>query len=352
MPNNKAYNILGQTLFWVLTWMFVTFMLLNAWEDPQRYFSRIWISFLGIAIVVTVNLQYLLPKFFFSQQRTAFVLLGILLIVAITLFFYWDSFPWVEWLNEKTRGGRPSKNTGRRYYSGFRWLNRFMPFLIALLGSTLFEIASYVSRKEKEVVQSQKEKLETEIKFLRSQINPHFLFNALNNIYTLTLIQSKSAPENLLRLSDMLRYMLYDGEAKKVPLQKEIIYLKNYINLQQLKDSEGLNVTFELDESQPNLMVPPLLLIPFVENAFKHSQIEDQAEGWITIVLETTIDQLNFKVENSIPATDFKKDKVGGIGLENVKRRLALLYPNQHSLEIRSVNQVFTVELRLDLSTS
>ncbi|MEN0049427.1 MAG: histidine kinase [Bacteroidota bacterium] len=346
--STSSSNLIGQTLFWILTWLFITFMLLNGWEKPGRYFSYNWIAFLGIAIVVVVNLRYLLPQYFFSQQKTLFVLLGILLIASITFLLYWEPFPWVEWWHPK--GRRNPARRPSRVYNGFKWMNRFMPFLIAFLGSTLFEIANYATRKEKEAVQSQKEKLETEIKFLRSQINPHFLFNSLNNIYTLTLLQSDKAPENLLRLSEMLRYMLYDCEAEKVPLQKEIVYLKNYISLQQLKDSEGMNIQVNLEESQPNVFVPPLLLIPFVENAFKHSKIESQNEGWIEIDLKTNEKQLSFEVKNSIPSANYTKDEVGGIGLENVKRRLALLYPDKHQLAIKNKENQFTIRLQLDLN--
>lgn len=348
--STTSSNLIGQTLFWILTWLFITFMLLNGWEQPERYFSYNWIAFLGIAIVVVVNLRYLLPQYFFSQQKTLFVLLGVALIVTITFLLYWEHFPWVEWWHPRGRRSPNPRHRPSRVYNGFKWLNRFMPFLIAFLGSTLFEIANYATRKEKEVVQSQKEKLETEIKFLRSQINPHFLFNSLNNIYTLTLLQSQKAPENLLRLSEMLRYMLYDCEAEKVLLQKEIVYLKNYISLQQLKDSEGMNIQVNLEEIRPNVLVPPLLLIPFVENAFKHSKIESQNEGWIEIDLKVDEQQLVFEVKNSIPSNAYTKDEVGGIGLENVKRRLALLYPNKHRLEIKNQEQQFDIRLQLDLT--
>ncbi|MEM8526954.1 MAG: histidine kinase [Bacteroidota bacterium] len=342
-------NLVGQTLFWILTWLFITFMLLNGWEEPRRYFSRSWVAFLGIAIVVVVNLRYLLPRYFFSQRQVLFVLIGILLIAIITFLLYWEPLPWVEWWQPKGKRSSLPRHLPSKVYNGFKWLNRFMPFLITFLGSTLFEIANYATRKEKEAVQSQKEKLETEIKFLRSQINPHFLFNSLNNIYTLTLLQSQKAPENLLRLSEMLRYMLYDCEAEKVPLQKEIVYLKNYISLQQLKDSEGMNIQLQLEDYQPNALVPPLLLIPFVENAFKHSKIEDQNKGWIEIELKVDAQQLIFEVKNSIPSASFAKDKVGGIGLENVKRRLALLYPKKHQLKIEKQEQQFAICLQLDL---
>ena len=159
------------------------------------------------------------------------------------------------------------------------WLRYFIPLLISFVGSTLIELTLFANKKEKAAISIEKEKLDTEMKFLKSQINPHFLFNALNNIYSLTVIKSDKAPDNLMRLSEMLRYMLYDSNDGTVPLHKEIDYLENYVSLALLKDSRGLNVKVDLDKGHPDLRVVPLLFIPFVENAFKHSKIEDLNNG-------------------------------------------------------------------------
>ena len=187
------------------------------------------------------------------------------------------------------------------------------------------------------------------MKFLKSQINPHFLFNALNNIYTLSVLKSDDAPEHLLKLSGMLRYMLYDCNAERVLLSKEIEYLKNYIDLYKLKDSRGLNIRVDLDESRPGLVVAPLLFIPFIENAFKHSQIEDLDKGWIEIGLQTRDTGIDFKVSNSVPDRNFTKDASGGIGLSNVQRQLELLYPEKHELHISNRPTQFDVSLKIDL---
>ena len=171
----------------------------------------------------------------------------------------------------------------------------------------------------------------------------------LNNIYALTVVKSDKAPDNLMRLSGMLRYMLYDSNDGKVPLNKEIEYLDNYINLAALKDSRGLNVNVDFDKGQPGMKVAPLLLIPFVENAFKHSKIEDLTNGFINISLKTNKEDLEFYIENSIPKIVSKKDKNGGIGLPNTKKRLDLLYPNKHLLSISEDEKVYSVYLKLDL---
>ena len=205
--------------------------------------------------------------------------------------------------------------------------------------------------QEKEANALKSENLETELKFLKSQINPHFLFNALHNIYTLSYIKSDLAPEMILKLSDMLRYILYDCTAEQVSLSKEINYLKNYVELQQLK-AEDADVTLKIAENIPqNIAIAPMLMVPFLENSFKHGKIEDTEQGWIRAQLDWQMPYVTFKVENSVPETDFTKDKVGGIGIANVKRRLELLYKDKHTLEIREEEQEYQVHLRIEIDS-
>jgi LytS/YehU family sensor histidine kinase len=196
-------------------------------------------------------------------------------------------------------------------------------------------------------VQLRSEKLETELKFLRNQTNPHFLFNALNNIYTLTLIKSEKAPDYLLILSDMLRYMLYECNAPRVKLEKEIGYIRHFIDLNLLKDSRGLNVHFACEEIPENLEIAPMLLIPLVENAFKHSKFEDKAKGWIDINLQVSGESLHLNVRNSLPGNAHTTDKTGGIGLANVRRQLELIYPNESDLTVEEQDQIFSVTLNI-----
>jgi LytS/YehU family sensor histidine kinase len=277
-------------------------------------------------------------------------LAGLGILVLVLLLVYWDSGPWADWLhlsNKPRSDHKPSSS--HRIREGFRWISRSVPFVTAFIGSALFEIAAYAGVKEKETIQLQKEKLETELKFLKSQINPHFLFNSLNNIYTLTVLRADSAPEHLMRLSEILRYMLYDCAVDRVPLKKEIDYIRNYVSLKMLKDSKGMNVEVDLDDSRPDLLVAPMLFIPFIENAFKHSFVEDLDKGWIRIKLETGKNQVQLKVENSLPEASYAKDQTGGIGLENVNRQLELIYPGKYSLDLRKEKDHFFVLLKIEI---
>ena len=153
-----------------------------------------------------------------------------------------------------------------------------------------------------------------------------------------------------MQLSEILRYMVYDSNEAQVPLKSEINYIENFVNLKLLKDSRGMDVQLDLDRSATNAKVAPLLFIPFVENAFKHSKIENLNSGYIRINLKMVGEEVVFSVVNSLPKSNYTKDKVGGVGLENIKKRLELLYPgNRHDLQINRKDDRFEVLLKLSL---
>ncbi|MBK8923883.1 MAG: histidine kinase [Saprospirales bacterium] len=337
-----------QILFWGGLWVFLPVILLGNWENIEWVAVRSAVVLSGIAITIWTNITVLLPRLYFNKKHLAYVLAGLAVMAAVTLMVHWDGAPWAEYFNRP--GGNKGGGHGNPGFRSMKYIGMIMPYFTALIGSALFEIAGYANKKEKEATEFRSEKLEAELKFLKSQINPHFLFNALNNIYALTVIKSDQAPGNLLKLSGMLRYMLYDCKADRVPLGKEIDYLRHYIDLNLLKDSRGLNVGVQLDESRPGLSIAPMLLIPFVENAFKHSKIEDRDKGWISIALQTADDHILFEVQNSVPGQHFTKDESGGIGLANVRRQLELVYPHRHELSIDTSAESFRVHLKIQLS--
>ena len=345
MPHRNTWI---QILFWGSLWVVIPILLSGRVEFSDRLLMRSLIVLSGIALIIWINLGLLLPRLYFQKKQAAYLLAAVGLVFLVTALVHWDIMPWAEHFN---RPGPPGKGGGGGHGGWFsmRYFGMAMPYFTALLGSALAEMASFANRKEKEASEFRSEKLEAELKFLKSQINPHFLFNALNNIYTLTVIKSDAAPDNLLKLSGMLRYMLYDCKAERVPLGKEIEYLRHFIDLHLLKDSRGLNVAVELDESRPALSIAPMLFIPFVENAFKHSKVEDREKGWIRIRLKTAADHIRFEVENSVPEKSYTKDEAGGIGLNNVRRQLELLYPEKHELDIEPGPEVFRVNLKLTL---
>ena len=340
-------RVLVHILLWSVTWFLLIFYFTGGWDDPLRLLCRGLPVIASLLTLVAINLLYLLPKLYFKKKLGQYFLTSLFLFLGIIWLLNSD----LLMLSELAEKYNAPKRLSHQIRNGqtVTWLRFFIPSLISFVGSTLIELTHFANKKEKAAIAIEKEKLDTEIKFLKSQINPHFLFNVLNNIYTLTVIKSDKASDNLMRLSGMLRYMLYDSNDGKVSLQKEIDYLENLISLASLKDSRGLNINVDLDKSKAGLKVAPLLFVPFVENAFKHSKIEDLKNGFINLSLKTKNKSLEFVIENSIPTVAFKQDKAGGIGLPNTIQRLELLYPNKHELNILNNERVYSVYLKIDL---
>ncbi|MFT5892055.1 MAG: two-component system LytT family sensor kinase [Dokdonia sp.] len=208
----------------------------------------------------------------------------------------------------------------------------------------------FEERHQLEVLQ--KEKANTELKFLKAQTNPHFLFNTLNNLYSLTLDQSEKAPEVVLKLSGMLDYMLYGCKDAEVPLKKEIAFIQDYIDLESLRYGNKLTLNFTYHLHDPNVMIAPLILISFVENAFKHGASTNLKNSVIKIELTTNQDQLYFKVFNTLPASrqgDTKNESHSGIGFSNAQRQLELNYKNNYDLKSTKTDNDFQVVLNINL---
>lgn len=200
----------------------------------------------------------------------------------------------------------------------------------------------------------EKDKLEAELKFLKAQIHPHFLFNTLNNLYSLTLKKSDAAPEVVLKLSELMDYMLYQTGEAQVPLDREINYLRNYIALERIRYGSRLDISFNVSGDVGGYGIAPMLLLPFVENSFKHGVSGEIEDVWVTIDLKVKDGILSFKVENS-KSPDGRTATAGnyteGIGLKNVKRRLELLYSQRYELNITDEQTSYLVDLRLTLNT-
>jgi LytS/YehU family sensor histidine kinase len=219
--------------------------------------------------------------------------------------------------------------------------------VVTLFISTIYRNLILSNKKAKEAIQLKSQVLEAESRMLKSQINPHFLFNTLNNIYALSQAKSDKTGDAVHRLSEMLRYVIYDCNEQYVTLGQETDYIAGYIELQMLKDHKISNIKFDHQDTDRTLKIAPLLLIAFLENSFKHSNFEDTEKGYIDIRIRTKNGEMEFFVENSTPDTTQTKDKSGGIGLENVKRRLDLLYTGRYRLGITSDEQRYSVQLNI-----
>jgi sensor histidine kinase YesM len=225
--------------------------------------------------------------------------------------------------------------------------------IIYVLVQTLIFIALayfiHASRQQKQLEQLQRAKLETDLNYLRAQLQPHFFFNTLNNIYSMALQQSRHTAPLVAKLSDMMRYVLYESEKEKVPVTEEIAFLANYIEVQSVRYSDKIDIRFDTQGLRSDVMIEPMLLLPFVENAFKHGVEDEASDGFIDIVVCLTGNELTISARNSKPRIAPVEPK-GGIGLTNTGKRLSLLYPQRHSMSVVESPQEYSVCLTLHLS--
>lgn len=223
-----------------------------------------------------------------------------------------------------------------------------VPFLFTLMVSMVYKIIYDRIRSESEAAALQRENLKTELAFLRSQISPHFLFNVLNNIVAMVRLKSEELEPTVIKLSSLLQYMLYESDDEKVLLKNEIESLQDYIDLQKLRFTSKLNLQVHFDIVEEWHAIEPMLLIPFIENAFKHGNALPE-DPEIFIDLKAANSELDFAVKNRYANKETVKDKTSGIGLTNVKRRLDLLYPKTHQLHIEDSGEWYTVHLKIFL---
>ncbi len=331
-------------LFWLVSGTIIIAVVLNLAESTPYVWERFALSLMSQIVMIVIGIKYLIPTFLLKKKYKEFALYSLVAVVIISLIINSIEVEILELpdIHDRFKDNEPDN---------FDFLPNIFPHAIALIVASLGEALHYANMRMRESDRLKSEKLETEMKFLKSQINPHFLFNALNNVYTLAIIESDETPDVILRLSDMLRYMLYDCKEDLVPLHKELDYIQNFIAFYQLKEEEPLNIKTDFKDVQPDMLIPPMLFIPFIENSFKHSKIEDLERNWIKMDLKTN-GTLVFQIQNSIPDTMFTKDKVGGIGLENIKRRLELIYGDQYQLDIKNENAIFDVKLKINLKKS
>ncbi|RKN79835.1 sensor histidine kinase [Ulvibacterium marinum] len=304
-------------------------------NDPGIDGFQIW-SFLSYALAAAFITYYLMPRFLYRKKQWAFFGWVALVIFAVILI--------EEFILEQIffAGTRRARIFPGIYFALFDVL----PIIVILSG---FKFGWDVLQKQRQIDELTSTIQESELQFLRSQINPHFLFNNLNNLYSHALENSAKTPEIILELSGVLRYMLYECKEKFVPLAKEIEQLHNFVKLNKLQIEERGKVNFNTQNIASDHKIAPLILIVFIENAFKHSQSGQSSNITIDIDLRLEGDTLKFYCKNNFKASEALDTVAKGIGLENVKKRLELLYPNKHRLDINRKDENFEVHLELEL---
>ena len=221
--------------------------------------------------------------------------------------------------------------------------------LFVILCGELYQVFTQKKQTEQKAQNILLEKTEKELQFLKNQMNPHFFFNTLNNIYGLAYKQDKSTPKVILMLSESMRYIIYETQSDFVPLSKEIAFLRNYIELEQLRFVNGRNIHLNVDAPSSSLRIAPLILLPFIENCFKHGNIDESENTSVEINIWLESDFLNFSCVNTFNKN--RNTKPGGVGIENVKKRLNLIYKETFELETNIENDRYFVFLKLPLQS-
>lgn len=299
------------------------------WDGERTYMlSIIRIGADMVIAFLFAFFPYLLFYHWYAAKKWFWILTG--LILSLMCCFLLD-FTWTSYM----------EGPNRVLLSVYLPQAVFFFTMYAVFGVAFYFIR-YSRYKELKETDALLQNRQSELSFLRSQINPHFLFNNLNNIYSLVYYQSDQALNAIAGLSELLRYMLYDTNVT-VTLAKEVVYIEKYIALQQLRYEQPEKVLFKVNGPVEEVLVPPLLFIPFVENAFKHG--DGTTPDWLEIDLCVDGGHIDFFCSNKKMTK--QKDPEGGIGIENVKRRLALLYPGKYKLDIVDKDELFTVKLEL-----
>lgn len=336
----------NQIILHILFWILALILLIGFYYESTQVLPSILsalVTLTSLFAIVYFNLYYLIPRYLSHNKLVLYIVTAIAFTLTLS--------PIRTLLTYYIYNGKLSI---QQEIIKSHWAIFFA--MLAILGiSTLLKMVYDWFQQEKDMRIMENENMQSELRFLRSQINPHFLFNTLNSLYALTLKKSDRAPEIVIRLSEIMRYMLYECNDKSVPLSKEVDYIRNYLELERLRYNDKVDIHFNMNGQPEGIEIAPLLFTPFLENAFKHGVNRHVEEGFIEVQLNIKEDSLDFYVTNSKPEVDLKKlqdDDVvaGGIGLQNIKRRLELLYPSTHILKIEEKSDSYSISMNIKLN--
>jgi len=342
MASKKKYryrllkNIILHLLFWIIVVLYFTWAM-GFNTDVKKHIINSLYFLPGHMIIVYPILYFLVPKYLLKRKFIHFFI-GLILLVFICQI-YAMFFQYSINTNEGIFKGM-SMNTGKNV----------LPYIHVGGIALTIKLLKHWYEQKTQTVKAEQQKTLTELKLLRTQVHPHFLFNTLENLHTHTLEGSRKAPEIVLKLSSLLRFMIYESNISRIPLIKEIELLKNYIDLEQLRYGNRLDFSITISGNIKEYQIAPLLLLPFLENAFKYGTSQQIEQCWISLDLSIVDSSMYFKLVNSVEMNKgTKAKKVSGLGLQNVKRRLELLYKDKYSFETILQDEVFIVNLNLQL---
>lgn len=350
MHQRKLYNrfkIAAHILFWLASIILLLFIF-SFYEEKAQFNQAIKsiVTNLGFALAVYINLYYLIPHFL-KQKNYIFYFFWLIILLSVSslitqLLF---AFPLRNLLGITDKVTSFNSELHSAYF--------FATLVYVVTTSFLKFIKEWLAIQDLnlKIVKIERQKLEAELKTLKGQLNPHFLFNSLNNIYSLALIKSDKVPELILKLSDLMRHIIYESKENFIPIEKEIEFVDNFIALQKIRISNQNTIQYKIIGAVPSGKIAPLLFEPFIDNAFKHGLPGIANKDCITIIFDfNTSEYIFFSIKNNYEKTQAEDKKNSGIGIENVKQRLKYLYDSkQYELIINKENHKFSVSLKLKL---
>ena len=350
LSEDRGYRISRHFLFWFLSWVFMGFIysFLYEGQNQSQYFTQSYLDallFLPQHMLLSYGIIYfILPYYIFDGKYwTGIICILILIIVVASLSPVITTF-----IINPIRASRmiSIERVKTLHYSlmaGLRGSMTIAGFAVAIKLVKLW----YLKKVDNERLE--KANLRAELEVLKGQLHPHFMFNTLNSIYSLALKKSEYTPDAILRLSQLMRYILTECNSPTIELEKEVQVLNNYIELEKNRFGSRLDISINIQGDIQNNRIPPLLLIPFLENSFKHGANEMIEQAWISMDLEVEGSMLNFKLINGKPQETLCAKDSFLVGLLNVQRRLKLLYPNTHELRFTEDADTFVVVLMIQL---
>lgn len=348
MDINKIINskfIAVHFLFWVGVWFFYVYFF--SYNSSDANFVTWFSTFLLPVTMVTTYfvVYYLIPKYLLGKKYALFALYSFYTIIMSTWLILMTIFSSLVFLSNFSIEQMPPMSRNYIFILILVYLIVLVVSFVNLLNHN-FLTESKNKELQNKILETQLQLKDQELQYLKKQIHPHFLFNTLNTIYGFALKQSVNTPDIILKLSNLLDYILYQVNKPKVSLEEEIMHLKEYIALERIRFQDTLKVNFITQNIDHHKMIPPMLLIPFVENAFKHGNLID---GYLQVDIKIALDHdtLHFEIKNTIKSKD-DLDKKTGIGLQNIKKRLDLIYLNQYKIHVNSENNWFVVDLLIE----
>ena len=330
---------LHHLFFWLMLFMIWYFLRYQDYSNSSTAVKVTLIKVADLAIMIYVTNYIFIPGLLYKKKYAWFIFCFIAMIVSSSILKMYV----IGHVINSPALINFTANLKARIYD-----NIIPHFFLVTAGVAIKLLVDYI-RMQKRMVVLAKEKAEAELNFLQSQINPHFLFNSLNSIYFLIDKNNSGARDALHKFSAMLRYQLYEMNGERISIEKEINYLKDYIDLQKLRKDEYYKVTVTITDTVKGFFIEPLLLIPFVENAFKHISHYKQQINFVQLNMYCKNGEFNFVIENSKEAAGISTEKHGGIGLKNVQKRLELLYPQKHHLHIQNHEEIYRVDLKIKI---